>query len=158
MGHIWSLCVQRMSRFLHVKNNLHQLLNAACERTNTNFIVFALTRLGLEPTIYRTRGEHNKHYTDVVTSDIIKVEFVWYLRIVFVVQEIYNEEYMCSQWESYWIVPSYLSVFSLLFHLLIHCYSVQYRVYEWGHWDTDLWSQGQGVHPRFIEGFVMVDL
>ena len=33
------------------------------EATNTNFIVFGLTRLGLEPTIYRTRGEHAGHYT-----------------------------------------------------------------------------------------------
>jgi len=27
------------------------------EATNTNFIVFGLTRPGLEPTIYRIRGE-----------------------------------------------------------------------------------------------------
>ena len=33
------------------------------EATNTNFIVFGLTRSGLEPTIYRTRGEHTNHYT-----------------------------------------------------------------------------------------------
>jgi hypothetical protein len=30
---------------------------------NTSVIVFGLTRSGLEPTIYRTRGEHSKHYT-----------------------------------------------------------------------------------------------
>ena len=34
------------------------LLNAACLATNTNFIVFGLTRPGLKPTIYCTRGEH----------------------------------------------------------------------------------------------------
>jgi hypothetical protein len=33
------------------------------EATNTNFIVFGLTRQGIEPTIYRTRGEHANHYT-----------------------------------------------------------------------------------------------
>jgi hypothetical protein len=33
------------------------------EATNTNFIVFGLTRSGLEPTIYRTRGEHANHCT-----------------------------------------------------------------------------------------------
>ena len=32
------------------------------EATNTNFIVFGLTLSGLEPTIYRTRGEHANHY------------------------------------------------------------------------------------------------
>jgi hypothetical protein len=32
------------------------------EATNTNFIVFGLTRPGLEPTIYCTRGEHTNHY------------------------------------------------------------------------------------------------
>ena len=32
------------------------------EATNTNFIVFGATRPGIEPTIYRTRGEHANHY------------------------------------------------------------------------------------------------
>jgi hypothetical protein len=37
------------------------------EATNTNFIVFILTRSRLEPTIYHTRGQHANHYTtDVV--------------------------------------------------------------------------------------------
>ena len=37
------------------------------EATNTNFIVFGLTRTGLESTIYRTRGDHANHYaTDAV--------------------------------------------------------------------------------------------
>ena len=39
------------------------------ETTNTNSIVFGLTRSGLEPTIYRTLGEHVNHYTtDVVQN------------------------------------------------------------------------------------------
>ena len=33
------------------------------EATNTNFIDFGLTWLGLEPMIYHTRGEHANHYT-----------------------------------------------------------------------------------------------
>ena len=38
------------------------------QATNINFIGFGLTRPGLEPTIYRTRGEHANHYaTDAVT-------------------------------------------------------------------------------------------
>ena len=37
------------------------------EATNTNFKIVGLTRPGLVPTIYRTRGEHANHYaTDVV--------------------------------------------------------------------------------------------
>jgi hypothetical protein len=37
------------------------------EATNTNFIIFVLTRSRLEPTIYRTRGEHaNTNTTDAV--------------------------------------------------------------------------------------------
>ena len=37
------------------------------EATNTYFVVYGLTRPGLEPTIYRTRGEHANHYaTDAV--------------------------------------------------------------------------------------------
>ena len=43
------------------------------EATNTNFIVFGLTQPGLEPTIYRTRGEHANHYaTDVVLNATVK--------------------------------------------------------------------------------------
>jgi hypothetical protein len=30
--------------------------------TDTNIIVFGLTRPGLVPTIYHTRGEHGSHY------------------------------------------------------------------------------------------------
>ena len=33
------------------------------EAANTNFIVFTLTRSGLEPTIYNTWGEDANHYT-----------------------------------------------------------------------------------------------
>jgi hypothetical protein len=37
------------------------------EAANINFIVFGLTQLGLEHTIYCTRGEHAIHYaTDAV--------------------------------------------------------------------------------------------
>ena len=39
------------------------------QHANTNFIVFGLTRPGLEPTIYRSRGEHTNHYnTDAVVD------------------------------------------------------------------------------------------
>ena len=33
------------------------------EATNTNLIVFGLTRSGLEHTIYRNRDEHTNNYT-----------------------------------------------------------------------------------------------
>jgi hypothetical protein len=37
------------------------------EATHINFKVFDLTRPGLEPTFYHTRGEHGTHYaTDAV--------------------------------------------------------------------------------------------
>ena len=48
------------------------LLNAAClpEKQQISiciYIVFGMTQPGLEPTIYRTRGEHSNHYaTDAV--------------------------------------------------------------------------------------------
>jgi len=38
--------------------------------TNTNVIVFGLTRPGLEPTIYRTRGEPTIHYTTDAVPNI----------------------------------------------------------------------------------------
>jgi hypothetical protein len=36
----------------------------AAKQQNTNFIVFGLTRPGLETTIYRTQGEHDNHYAN----------------------------------------------------------------------------------------------
>ena len=43
------------------------MLRVSGEATNTNCIVFGLTRPGLEPTIYQTRGEHANHsITDAV--------------------------------------------------------------------------------------------
>jgi hypothetical protein len=42
------------------------------EASNTNFIIFGLAQSGLEPTIYRTLGEHaNLYTTDAVTKYII---------------------------------------------------------------------------------------
>jgi hypothetical protein len=38
------------------------------EATNTNFIFFCLTRSGLEPIIYHTRGMHANHYTTNVVQ------------------------------------------------------------------------------------------
>ena len=42
------------------------------EATNTNFIVFGLTRPVLEPTIYCTRDEQaNRYAIDVVLNDLV---------------------------------------------------------------------------------------
>jgi hypothetical protein len=41
------------------------------EATNTNYIVFGLTRSGLEPTIYHTRDEYANHYT----TDAVETNF-----------------------------------------------------------------------------------
>ena len=46
------------------------MLRAKRKVTYCNFTVFDLTRPGLEPTIYRTRGEHANHYTiDAVRNE-----------------------------------------------------------------------------------------
>jgi hypothetical protein len=44
------------------------LLRACGEASNTNVILFGLTRPRLEPTIYHTRGEHANHYNTVAGS------------------------------------------------------------------------------------------
>ena len=43
------------------------------EATNTNIIVFGLSRSGLEPMFYRTRGEHVNHYTNDVVISTMKI-------------------------------------------------------------------------------------
>jgi len=40
------------------------------EATTTNFIVFGLTGPGLEPNIYRTRGEQVSHYITKAVNSI----------------------------------------------------------------------------------------
>ena len=50
------------------------------EATNTNFIVNGLTRLGLEPTIYRTRNKHANHYTnDVVILYMYLISWKYFI-------------------------------------------------------------------------------
>jgi hypothetical protein len=46
------------------------------EATNTNFIIFGFTGLGLKSTIYRTRDEHVDHYTTdaVLISNFLKMQ------------------------------------------------------------------------------------
>ena len=42
--------------------------------TNTNFMIFGLTRPGLEPTIYHTRGEHANHHH--YTADVVQMDWI----------------------------------------------------------------------------------
>ena len=51
--------------WLRANQSLLFFLNAVCksEEHNANFIIFGLTRSGLEPTISRTWGEYANHYT-----------------------------------------------------------------------------------------------
>jgi hypothetical protein len=67
--------VQTVSEFLAQKLVYSEFLDFVVgEATNTNFIIFALTRSRFEPTIYRTRGDHaNTNTTDAVTN-----EGLWY--------------------------------------------------------------------------------
>ena len=64
-----SLHSDTLFRF-RANQSLFLLLNGAClaeKQQKNNFKVFGLTRPGLEPTNYRTRGEHPNHYaTDAV--------------------------------------------------------------------------------------------
>ena len=49
------------------------------KETNTTFIVFGLTRLGLESTIYRTRDKHTNYYTTYAVENKFEImidEFV----------------------------------------------------------------------------------
>jgi hypothetical protein len=68
------------------------LLNAACltEKQQIQISVFGLTRPRLEPTIYRTRGEHANYYaTDAVNNlavrgcnpHLVCIMFIWDLQL-----------------------------------------------------------------------------
>jgi len=49
------------------------------ETTNTNLIVFGLTRLGLKPMIYCTLGEHTNHYTTDAVFAVITIGGLLYV-------------------------------------------------------------------------------
>ena len=57
LGHI--ILIPSQSVFLL----FHECCTLSRQSTNTICIVFGLTRSGLEPTIYHTRGEHANHNT-----------------------------------------------------------------------------------------------
>jgi hypothetical protein len=59
------------------------------EATNTNFIVFGLTRSGLEPTIYHTWYKQDNHYT-------INVFHSFYKKRKFLDTDMYNKEQIIS--------------------------------------------------------------
>jgi hypothetical protein len=45
------------------------------EATITNLIVFGMTRPGLEPMIYHTRGEHANHYATDAVHKFLEVSY-----------------------------------------------------------------------------------
>jgi hypothetical protein len=49
--------------FIDVNIPRYYYIHMSGEATDTNCIVFGLTRSGLEHTIYHIRGEHAIHYT-----------------------------------------------------------------------------------------------
>ena len=58
------------------------------EATNNNFIVFGLTRLVLDPKIYRSQGEHPNHYaTDAVTMQDEFLEWQYFSYIMMISSE-----------------------------------------------------------------------
>jgi hypothetical protein len=65
LGHI--ILIPSQSVFLL----FHECCTLSRQSTNTICIVFGLTRSGLEPTIYHTRGEHANHNTTVCYVSIV---------------------------------------------------------------------------------------
>ena len=69
--------------------------------TNTNLIVFALTRPGLEPTIYNTRGKHSNHYTTDAVKNLIQQSLFYLLGkdknefFPFLIQDKIRQLYKC---------------------------------------------------------------
>ena len=65
------------------------------EATHTNFIIFDLTRSGLEPMIYRTRGEQANQYTTEAVSPQKR-----YIEITLIYDSI-NQLVGCRHWIKY---------------------------------------------------------
>jgi hypothetical protein len=66
LGHI----ILILSQPVFALSTLFRVLSG--EATNTNFIVFGLTRPGFEPTIYLTRCECTNHYT---TDTVLSIQY-----------------------------------------------------------------------------------
>jgi len=46
------------------------------ETTNTNVIVYGWTQPGVQPTIYRTHGEHASQYTTDVSANQVLINYL----------------------------------------------------------------------------------
>jgi hypothetical protein len=67
-----------LSWFRAIQSALSPYCCVLCgEATNTNFIVFGLTRSGLEPMIYRTPDEYANHYS----TDAVHEWYFWGLLV-----------------------------------------------------------------------------
>jgi hypothetical protein len=133
------------------------LLNDVCgEATNTNFIVFGLTRSGLVPTIYHTRGEHANHYTtDGVTHNLIilsvhdegfcGVHYIRYLRDL--LQQLYpiflrKHVFITNRFKSKSVIQYCMSVKFFFFYIIFLFNGMilqQYRLPDisYLHWKTE---------------------
>lgn len=66
------------------------------EATDAYLIVFGLTRLALEPTIYPTRRENANHYkTNVIFLENTKIFHNSYNNISFIGQSKKQQHYIC---------------------------------------------------------------
>jgi hypothetical protein len=85
------------------------------EATNTNFIVFSLTRPGLEPTNYHTQGQHANHYTTdtVICVNIMDIQFSVY-SLVYVCQLTAKHAALRRKSKD-WLAWNQNNVFGLLF-------------------------------------------
>jgi hypothetical protein len=74
--------------WFRANQSLFFLLNDVClaEKQHIPMLVFGLTRLGIDPTIYRTRGEHANHYA----SDAVCVFFFFFCVCYIVFPETQN--------------------------------------------------------------------
>jgi hypothetical protein len=74
-------CLMPTQQFLQLYHRENKLIKSPKQSlgdlaTNSNFIVFGLTRSGLKPTIYHTLGKYANHYTTDAVN--INLFLAWY--------------------------------------------------------------------------------
>ena len=74
---LWNDILPYPDTLFWANQSLLFLLNAASreEATDTNLIVFGLTRSRLELTIYLTRWEHANHYATIMVRAVLEADY-----------------------------------------------------------------------------------
>ena len=134
------------------------------EATYTNFLVCGLTQPGLEPTIYRTRGEHVNHYaTDAVwiSSKLCMLGY-YHMKIHILSLQQFGSEHFCRSYFPFWLV------IKIIFHQKLYMWNsyITQKLFMLGHYGvctftynyTSYWSDWYWRSHWLLKTIILISI